>query len=524
MGHHWIVELDLAAGPYRLSTEPLSATSAAGGEVVIDGGLTDEPGPLAVGDDGITITAQLPGDLVRRIVDLELTPCRLLRWEEGAPWDHAVVFSEGRVRGLEYAHPSDPVQWSILADPMGDSPMPDRMACVQDGVTWPLTSAPSGTIVPEEHDGAVYPVIYGYPGYVSQQGSEQVDEVVPVTLAQQKSADFNDTLVMLCHEPLRAGTVDSSVHLINRAIDPTQSYEQDWRIVQDKLGRSVTVCDFTRHTSHHPSTDTPSAWYAGYHPSGGGGQYRDAYSVIVDVLRQWSSVPIDWTLLQGAESLLSRYNVDTWINAPTEPWKWIGDVLLPYLPVAVRQGPRGRYLAPLPTWATSADARVILSADAGDCDRRSPISVDSASLVNEITAKYWKNAADHWRATRTYTGQDGVLGENFIFLGADSRILAHPLSALSQSRYGVRRGEVLELDWTWDPVTVLRVMADRLEQRAFPLETIRYYVHGATLAQGDVVLMTDAEVALDSRPCIVQAAPLQEPAGQVVQLRIVPPI
>lgn len=520
---YWLLEIDRPHGTLRLAVEPLEVDTAAGDTLVFDGGLVEAPDSLAVGDDAVPVMVQLPAEVMVDPVALELSPVRLFRWVGGL-YETAVLFAEGRARSVEYAAPEEPIMFSIIADVEGDAPMPDPSAVVEDGVTWPLDGAGGGTVVPEEHVGIPYPVIYGFPGWYSSQGSEKVAEVVPMGLGQLRPAGLSETYVVVAHEPLLPGTVDNHYHLMNRTGPVLESYIEEWQIIRDNLGRSITVSDFTSAHSHYPNDpEEAGQWYGGFAPDGGGGIYRDAYAVICDVLRKWStSVRVDWSAMARSEAILSRYNVDTWINAPTKCWKWLNDTLLPYLPVVVTQGPRGRHITPMPTWATDADVRLELDADRGDCDRRSPVSVDSAELVNEITARYWRLPTGSYLASRTFTAQDGILGGNYLFIGGDDRVFAHPLAAQSQSRFGIRPGAPLDVDWTWDPATVLRVMEDRLNVQAFPLVRVRYYVHGGELQQGDVVKITDSEIGLTNRLGIVQEAPLQEPEGQVVRLRVVP--
>lgn len=521
MTAHWLVEIDLSGGrTLRLASADLEVLDNRGAEHIYAWGVIEDPDGVAPGDDGIELVLALPAGILSDPLLLEQSPIRLARWTEGTVLESATVYATGRIGGLEYAGTSDPVSLEIELDAEHEPQVPDMSARVDDGVTLPITG--SGTAVVSGHEGHYYPIVYGFPGYGPTGGRQ----VVPAPFGQYLAADFNDTFVVLSEGDLLAGTSANTVGLLNYGSTPNTTGTQSWRVITDNLGQRLTIADFTLDSTQVPNAaNAPSAkWYAKYSPEGGGGRYRDAYSVIVDLLRRWGgSTRIDWGMMAGVEGVIAGYQVDTWINGATTARGWIDDVLLPDLPVVWRQGRQGWYLTWDRRWATALDAIGRLDAGALDCDRRSPIKVDSKGLTNEVHARFWRTVSGSWWGTRTITATDGHLTQPWFITGNDTRVLGHPLAAASQAAYGVRSGTPLDLDWTWDLPTVLQVLHDRLERDAFPRRSVTYWLPEPTLAAAEVVLLTDPELGLVSQVAIVAEPPfVVAGGGAMYSLRLVP--
>jgi hypothetical protein len=189
-------------------------------------------------------------------------------------------------------------------------------------------------------------------------------------------------------------------------------------------------------------------------------------------------------------------------------------VLLPLLPVSLRQGSRGVYFQHERYLASAVDMVTSLSADRGECDRRSPVQFETGSIVNEITVYYRQQVGGSWGASRTLAANAS---------SADDRIAAHPLCRLSQARYERRPGTPIELPWVWETATASRVAQDRLERDAFRRRRVTYGVRdGESLRVGDVVLLSDSEVGLSSAVAIVAEDPLIVPGiiGPSITFRI----
>jgi len=517
--YHWLLDIELGGQTVRLAETDLEVTSALG-VLRYDAGLLGELDAIARGDEP-TITMFLPAgvDPLR----FEHSHGILRLWREDQALEEASVYAEGVVTDLEYGATDDPVQ-CVIAPYTEDAPqIPDAQAVVVDGETWPITA---GEVVVEEHAGMYYPVIYGYPGErYGVTTTTGTTYVVPVPLAQHNATDFNDTLLVIADQPLKAGTSGNTVGVANFGSDPFTLTTQSWRYVADLTGRLVTVADFSAdHSAQVGNNASQAEFYAGFSRAGGGGRCSDAYAVIVDVLQRWGGARhIDYQAMTGIEALLSRYRVDTWINEPTTAQEWLDSVLLPLLPVRWAQGRAGMYLAPDPYFATALDVRRAIDIGQRDGERRSPVRVNGRALANEVAVVFWRSrTSGHW-GRRILTAQSENLSKPWFQTGADERIIAHPLAAASQARYGLHRAPELEVDWTWDAGTALLVAQDQLERRALPIETVAYWL-ADEVDQGDVLAVTDTELGWVERLAVVSEAPLWVGDGWTATLRLVPAV
>lgn len=517
--YHWLVEVDVHDGaPIRLGHVDLEVTTAAGDVLVFAEGILSELDGTAPGDDNVTLQVLPPPGV--DVLELEHSPVRVYLWREGDTWEEAALYVEGLVSGLEYAAPDDPVELSVSRQEDDLPPMPDSLAAIVDGETWPVTG---GFEVRPDSNGLFYPVIYGFPGGQRNSTSSGTIAVVPVGLAQWSTGLVGLVYLAIADQPLVAGTTSSEVAIANYGESPYVFSDLTWKVVTDLLGRSITVADFSADSSARPSNkETAAEFYVGFSPAGGGGRARDAYAVVLDVLRRWGgSRPVDYGAMTRVEELLSRYAVDTWVNASTDAWSWLDDTLLHQLPVQWVQGRKGLYLAPDRYFAELTDVRRSVDVDEGEAERRSPVRVDGSRLENEVVCHFWRNREDQWWGRRILTAQDENLSSPWWASGADERIVGHPLAAESQARYGLHRGVPHEIDWTWDALTVGLVGQDYLERRAFPVKTVTYWFPDL-VEVGDVLLLTDSELGWAARLVIVARPPVRVADGWVAQLRVVP--
>jgi hypothetical protein len=241
------------------------------------------------------------------------------------------------------------------------------------------------------------------------------------------------------------------------------------------------------------SADETSSLYGGYHPDSGGGP-RTAYEVVEYVLRRWGR-GTDFGRLRSVRDLLSGYLVDTWIDENvSDPWTWLQQALIPDLPVVRRRGHGGQYLA-AQNWApTAADAIGSLSATTRQIIRAGGMEYKSPTQ-NEFSANIQKNSAGD-PLTRVWLVGDTV----HLATGT-------PVCRLSQTRYGVMRGDTAEIDWTWDPATAGRVLAWKAHRDALPTRTIQYDTE-EDIREGETYLLTDESMALDAVPAVVSEPPL----------------
>lgn len=509
---HWLVELDLEGRIYRWSVAPVEVDD----DHLYRGGLSDLALELGQGSVQLQI-ADASVDWPTLAPRLQGGRATVRRWLEGEVFDQALVFVDGDIVDVSWDTADAPVVLRVAAESSATRgvPLPDAFSR-SGSVTWPEAGGP---VVADQ--GVPYPIIFGYPGY---DGDTNPYPIVPVALAQY-SATRALTKAIVSEDGDAAIT---SVRLRNQATDGEAT--QTCAKATDKLGKKVVIAHFNASTSGYPSSvNEGRALFAGYGPTGGGGIARSAYDVIVYLLRRWGSDTVDWGRLPEVQSLLERYLVDTWIDAPMpDPWTWLEQVLLPDLPIVVRLGPRGRYLAPV-TWRPTLD-QVVAELEVGrHVAAASRFTLERGGILNEFAAEYREDRQGTYRARVVVTGGDGtdlsVLPSSVP--GSTSTtslsVVRSGRCQLSRTAYGLRRAEVQTIDWTWDEGTVLRVLEDRVEREALPARITSYTVARRLrhdLRENDVVRITDADRGLEDELAVITAPPVVGSESTTITLRI----
>lgn len=508
----WLVELELDGRWYRWSTEAITVETAAGDVLEYSPGLA--PLELAQGDEETAVEIVDPTvDWPAVAVFAEGARTQVLRWLEGTVYETAEVYAVGRAAELEYGAPEESVVWSVRTDAlMLGRQLPDALARV-DASTWPITALYT---TPQNSAGSVYPIVFGYPG---DDGAAVPQAVMPVVQAQWGASEALSYIVV-CEDP------DATVTSLRLRDEQTSATDDEpCSVVADLLGRRVKVAEAGTVTAG--AVDTTIKLYVGFKASNGGGPVRSAYDVLVYLLRRFASdTQIDWAKLAEIEDVIGPYQVDTWINEVVEsPWDWLEDVLLPDLPVRVATSTRGRYLVPL-VYRTDPQRVVrILSVDDEEAVRESPVKT-SWGAVNEFVAYYRRLSTGTWKSRVVLTSSADRL-PSLPALSSPAESATEPVTVIgsglclsSQSRYGVRQGEAMEIDWTWDAATVARVLGWQAERDALPARTVTYLVEeGDRIREGDQVEVTDTEVGIDEEIGIVAEPPFVSDDGVRIALR-----
>lgn len=506
---YWIVELDVDGNTLRWSTRRLEIATADGDIIVCAPGLSQEP-QLSQGEEVSVQIVDPSQDWTQRPERIELSPSRLLLWRQGTVYERADVYSYGYAAAPTYG-PRGRLSWDIRTDDSDDGlQMPDILAVVDES-TWPITTSLVHQ-VPEYSEGVHYPIIMGYPGYVPGRATPYV--VVPVPIAQFRAASLGTTYYAVGDRPLPV--VGSDVYVEN-----VESDLRGWltaAVATDLLGRSITVVPAG--TTIPGSVTERTSIYAGFSAAEGGGLYRGAHDVIIWLLQTWGgSSSIDWDRMREAE-YLNRYQVDTWINAPTRPWEWLEATLLRHLPVTIQRSAKGRYLERDRYTASAADALGSLDTARSEWTRDSDISWADIEVANEFTAEFRVQRTGVATARRVLTSRTENVGQRVYGTG-DERVSADSRCVLSQSRYGLRQSSPIKLGWTWDSATAVAVLQDEASKRALPWREVSGWVRdGADMRTGDVYLLTDESIGLLDTVAIVSEPPVIARGGAVVRFRL----
>lgn len=476
----WCLSLTYAGRVYRWASRPVEATDDAGDTYTFEGGLdavdlTERFSGQNGDPDQLSIPFEVwfPRDtniatLVAAGHDLGAATGEVAQWVEGTSWDNRRVILTGSVVEPEYGGPDEPVSFSVEQNPWDDTALiPGATARVTTS-TWPSA--------PNDSQGLYYPVIFGRPG----QWGDSILDITPGSPAipVKVTGSEVDTLLIAGHE-VAASTVfifydDSYSFIIGNVLHTT-----------DGRGRKVATVDI----SGESTTVRQATHWVGWRNISGGGLWDETRSNTMTgagdicewVLRQ-SSLPVDRGRWAAARGYLNRFKIDGYLDDAVSPWEWLTDNVLPLLPLDVRAGPDGLYPVVWRFDAVATDAVEHLEVGPGIV-RSSPVSYSRlADVVNSIRLDYSLIAGknQYWQ-TRVDT------------------------DVSSKARYGVREKSI-ETDVVYDDATATMITSWMIQALSLPSRSVSYEVGQtyAWLQPGDVLTLTDAELALTSQVCLLQ--------------------
>ena len=454
----------------------------------------------------------------------------------GMEWEDRRILLRGVASAPVWGGLGEPLEFTITTDPdAGARSWPPSTWYVTDS-TWPRDDAhrPSAYIGANpgrdsNTDGAIYPLIIGYPGsYVrlSQLSGALITTQVPAVPAlyvegSDSAGNLTDHAV-LCAGGVCAATQLTIINVTagDQWTDPTPGRQQD------QLGQTVTAATpySLTGTSDVPSEgdDLYSTWPI---TDGGGlpnpygtGCLRRADHVLRWCLEQ-SGLRVDHSKLANL-SALSGIGIDTYIDAAVDDlWTWAKANLLPLLPARAAEGPEGHYAYALDVWATEAQAVARLE-EGRNAERTSRVTAGPiAEVVNRFSISFAPNLySDLNCSTITITGRQSAEEE------ADANILTDYVCARSQAvaEIGVRDGGVIEAPVFYEHASAIQALRAMAQLRAVPPLRLSYALGPELgwLAPGDVVAVTSTRLHWTDRVAHVEAvAPLG--AGVEVQLVVI---
>jgi len=533
----WLFDLDWGGQVYHLADRTVSAPFGSGGadlEYVAGlefGGSLEDAIDLFDVDASqrvASLTLHLSGivNVPARIEDghdLAAASGRLWLWPVGS--SDRLLLVDGEIVDPSYEGEHDPVALSVREAAEDDRallPGDDRRVVYGDagaaGVTWDDTFAHR-----EDLDLQWYPLVIGHPG----NGTAWAAPVLTMEPDRWIVAGHH------CH----AATVE-----IQNA-DTGTSYTYNLSAGVDELGNPITTIDPTSPVSGDgwdtwsEVRDKPFAarWSAptvagGVITAGGDGmpdpwdpfRLHSGLRGAGDVLRwllQQSTIRHDAGRLAVVAEGLNSYKIDTAISATPDtrisPWAYAADQLIPLLPVSVRTGPGGLYLV---RWRfdVSAVDSVASLVRGHNAERTSAIEYQGRDHVaNSIRVDYGHDLIeDNPTASVLVTGDEIEQGR------APYGVSTYP-ARLSRSRYGVRPFEV-SAPVVHDRATAIQIGTWIAAARCAPSRVVSYSIPAelAALEPGDVVTLTDDEIAIADRLAHVDAIAWQA-SGQIgVTLRI----
>ena len=490
--------LELTAGPtWRFASSPAEWDGAAyveGLEVSddhVDAVSLSEPTELAK-------SFSLHGDAVAAL-DLESVAlgatAKVYYWTDPTTGDPTLLLS-GTVEDPVYGSSSEPLTATVREVPWLDRGAVIPATAAINGDTWP--SADAGL------DDEVYPVIVGAPGATSVMGS-------PAYLVDTGAGRS----VLVAGHPVVAPTV--RIHDLTGATSNLLNVST----VADGLGRSVAIADGSAWGALAAGDELWAVWQTDgglANPESPSSALTGAGDVIEWLLHR-STLRVDWGRLRAAKARLNAYKIDTYIQGapgePVSPWRWISSHLLPLLPVSVRTGPKGLYLAVFDPGAPLTEARIRLE-EGRNCDRISPVSTLGVSdVANDFSLTY---------APRS----DGDKGASIVRVSGDRATLDAFPSAFrsaiceeSRRRFG-RIGRHLATTAIYDASTATRLLLSMAARDALPAREVVYALrdgHGIEgLEPGDSVRLVDDGLGWSARSAYVWSVRLGTPVEVALRL------
>lgn len=542
--YYWLLDVQVGERLYRWSTEDRTVLTADGEALDYAAGLDLDD--LGQGDPDVNVEVLDPSvDWPRVGPLLDGSRCVLRRWREGTALEQAEVYSRGTAVDPEWETTQDPASWAIV-QVLDVPPFPDPGAVVDDTTTEVIGSTQE---IPANQSGMMYPVVFGWPGRLVRQysGAElgpdsglliTMEPVVPVPMRIRYwpiNADYTDSHMVISADA--GACLPDWVKIRENGLGMEGVLTV--RAATDELGRRIGVAtiaaDLTLMTWDYEDGPEYLAAYGPHEDStegeiGGGGTQapREAYDVLVYALQKWGGASVDWSRIPEIRDHIRGFYIDTWANedVPGGIWEWFVEALgvgaadataSGGLPIAIRTSTNGRYFVPLIYTVDPARTVRTIDVSRGEAVRIDGLSTDS-NPVNVLRVKYGYDLSA-WAGEVAGNVPAVIAATGTISTSTLTSVLPSGLATLSVARYGPRI-ESLDVQWTWDHGTALRVAEIVLQRDALPWTKTRYRVPEEWgLREGMQVRIVDPEVGLDDL-AIVHGPPLVgSDLGMAVTLR-----
>jgi len=514
----WLLDFSFAGQAFYLSKDHESATIE--GETfdyhpgLVWGGTLEDQIDLLSGSPSpnqVSLTLYLEGladvpQLVADGHDLAAATGKLFVWARGS--GERLLLIDGKVTDPQYGAKDQPVTLGLEEAPFDDTALfPDAQARV-DSKTWSTAR--------EDLELERYPWIFGYPGL----------DTKPASPALWVATDK----LLIAGHPVTTD-LGSNVTVHNRSTTTSQALAV--AVEADGEGRNVTTVDISGMSGVNAEDD--EYWVEWASDSAGGVATHDGEVCrgAGDVLRfmmEQSDVRWDRGRLAAIVPGLNFYRIDAAVIAEPDrriaPLEWIAENLVPILPISARQGAEGMYWALFRYDATAADAIAAIDIDRAQGSRDGAVSYSSRDqIANEFRLAY-SLFGPTGRHNRSYilTGDDETLNrEPPIYGGPESTNAAtNAATRISRARFGYLPRE-FKTDVVYDMITAGRVCHWLAAAYALPSRTIAYTVEQrfGHLVPGDVVTLTDSEIAASSLPCLVDSVTWSEQGSLGLVLRAI---
>jgi hypothetical protein len=504
----WVLALEWAGGTWYVSTAPLEILDGSKKITAIPG-LVDVPDveealDLWATDQptlSVALSFTLPVDvpaLISKGHDLAGAKATLCQHAYGDTWSERRVVVQGQLVDPEYDAAGEPITCSVEEQISDDQTTLPFAAVTITENTFPLGTGLITTLV-EDHIGAVVPLVFGTPGGGVVPGS-------PAYLLGAGPTGAELIYVLACHT-VAAATV--TLQAEDLTTSPAVAVDH-WTLDDGRVVAYVTVT-----TGFTASRDVRVIWGDGAALADETGEGIVGAGDLMAYLLRRTTLRVDWGRLEGQRQQLNAYELGGYVDEPVAVGEYLRSVLLDVLPAGLVVGPEGVYPLVWRWAATTADAICDLDTDVDvDVDRVSRVGYSGADeLANTISLRYQLDARqDDYSASQLIAPAPELTFDS----------LSSPEVQVSFARFGDRRLS-RETAVVHDAVTAVRVVQWLAARYALPARSVTYAVGPrlAWLQRGDVVTLTDSEIAASDQVCIVESIRWLDDGGLGVTLRYV---
>jgi len=363
-----------------------------------------------------------------------------------------------------------------------DTRFPNRHLSTSDGKPWPIVLGSAGgkikTTVGEEKN------IFSNPTYCVHEYDQH-----------------NDARFMVAGHPITATSV----------VIQDDNYETDTKTIQyDDDGRGnvygyieLATSDDVAIPGHSANGESREWWI--YFENGGGlvnpfgdGDLKGAGDICRWALQR-SGQRIDDGAWANISPILNQYNFEGYINDPKmTAFEWLNGNILPFLPIAIRMGPKGLRPVLIQMWALThvTSTAAITVDDDSNVTQVSPINTirSTSELVNELTLRWGKRGFD-----QSYSSMIRITN-----IESEEYDVVSDYSILSINRYG-KKPAAMDSDYIYDRDTAIKVAMDMVRSKCLPINTIEVDVDMELgwLQVGDVLDVTVPKIYLTNHKMVI---------------------
>jgi hypothetical protein len=542
----WLLDLVVGGRVFRYSTSAIEVLDSRGRAYLYREGLTD----LEVELDGFNETQgfeildqRVSWARLAAAEPLSLATATLRHILPGQALEQALVVLEGAVDEPEYGDPENPraLVGTIQVDE-ADRLWPDPRAAV-NASTWELNPSPT-TGVDRTILGVLYPTIFGYPGDDSE-GASDAEATTPALLVFHTTGVFDSAVFVIADGEVDATEVrlygtDQMVfgNIGGTDVDFGRS---DYTVVPstDLLGRKVATIEvpFTRDlaplTTVEPNLGEEFwvGWSSGVGKGGGNllpdrsGPIRSVVDVAIWALTR-SGRKADLQAQEAERDRLGSYNVDGYLCEELATVPWFESTIAKVFPLTRARTPRGMYWRYLDYAAGPIDAVYHVNADAGRAWRAGSVRTPVDPVKNRFTLDFQYYTPSGQYGNRRVLASEAEAVQPWYQqadLSSDDRVVGSPLLALSESIFGLREAAGVGTKFVWDASTALQILTYWSRRDAFPRRLVRYRADAGELrrlTRGDIVVVSDAEVAFDLDVAMVVSVHLSSSQLAAVDLEV----